>query len=259
MCGVVAAVANLKINEERVDDLKDRLKDIKNQLFENNTESGFDDEAYKQLILSIDSRGGNAGFFCGLCRLIGSQILTKRRLQKQTEEVLVNYAKKLCIDFKVQSKDVCNGVIDLNAPSIIYIIDNRPKLTAETICGVVLNEDCKSFSKDQELDFVVEIANKSSNEESLRVNSNVATDDITIVHITDIHVDLKYTKGASAVCDDIACCRKINEKMKKSESIAGSWGDYRSCDTPWQALVDALRQIKKQHSVNICHHQTSVM
>lgn len=33
------------------------------------------------------------------------------------------------------------------------------------------------------------------------------------------------------------------------EDAAGYWGDYRHCDTPWQAIEDAIHHIKGTHEV----------
>lgn len=37
-----------------------------------------------------------------------------------------------------------------------------------------------------------------------------------------------------------------------SENAAGPWGDYRNCDTPWNAIEDMFLHISKTHKVNFC-------
>lgn len=43
------------------------------------------------------------------------------------------------------------------------------------------------------------------------------------------------------------CCVSIQNITTEKSKIAGKWSDYRSCDTPWEMLTDALEQIKKNH------------
>lgn len=72
--------------------------------------------------------------------------------------------------------------------------------------------------------------------------------DLNIIHITDLHVDFNYLHKSNADCLELSCC---HEKVSNSSADieAGIWGDYRQCDSPYEAIVDALKQIKKEHSV----------
>lgn len=251
-CGVVAAVASLKINDDRADDLKKRLADIKNQLREDDTRS----ERLGRIVANLNPESSRNDFadelLCGACLSVVAQFLEMRRVELLSVQAMKNLALEMCVDFEIQSEEVCHGIIEFNAPSVAFIVDNRPELSADTVCKLLLDiGNCFNPIKQDQLDFVVEIDNATS---SSAAKSDATTkerpDELTIVHVSDIHLDLKYTVGAFSDCDEFACCREVDASENDTESVAGVWGDYHSCDTPANAVENAFKQIKKQHPVN---------
>ena len=54
-----------------------------------------------------------------------------------------------------------------------------------------------------------------------------------VMHFTDIHVDLTYTVGNNAACDQSYCCRAENGPTSDVANQAKFWGTpYHSCDIP---------------------------
>ncbi len=179
-----------------------------------------------------------------------------RRVEKMNDTELIDISIEFCVALEIQSERVCEGLIRFNAPSIIHIVDSREDLSPETICGVLLDDgECSHPYKDKLLDFTVNIDKfEDVSENSVEKLSKFASNEnLTIVHITDIHLDPKYQKGSLGVCKDYACCREFPSAYEEVNSslIAGYWGDYRGCDTPENTIIDAFEQIKKQHEVRI--------
>lgn len=81
-------------------------------------------------------------------------------------------------------------------------------------------------------------------------SSKTSNETMKIVHITDIHFDPKYLVGGLSDCEETICCREIIPE-NSTEEAAGLWGDYNYCGSPWASIVDALDQIKKDHSVSV--------
>lgn len=259
---VIAAVASLSINTDRLEDLRRRVGDIQNQL--NGDESETRSNRLKEIaanIPSVSSRKGEIedGFLCGMCFSIVGDFLNMRRVLNESEQFLRNLTLELCVDFEIQSEEVCHGVIELNAPSIFYIVDNRPDLTADTVCRVLLNDGaCIGPHTDGSLDFSIEIDDGKVRDEKNVERQEKNSENLTIIHISDIHVDFKYKQGAFADCDEPACCREKDDVNEEDPgSFAGPWGDYRSCDTPWSAIVEAFHQITRQHSVTFISFRTA--
>lgn len=79
--------------------------------------------------------------------------------------------------------------------------------------------------------------------------SAASSKDLQIVHITDTHYDPSYREGANAVCGEPTCCRLKQGNATRLENAAGRWGDYRDCDSPWEAVIDMFETIKANHKV----------
>ncbi|KAG8316617.1 hypothetical protein J6590_046663 [Homalodisca vitripennis] len=64
-----------------------------------------------------------------------------------------------------------------------------------------------------------------------------------VAHVTDTHVDLKYTAGAAA---------KGNYQPQSTSSsgdTAGLWGSYKSCDIPTSTVYNLLDTLSTRHKV----------
>lgn len=227
---VVAAVAGIIINDDRVEDLIRRIGDIKNELLEDNSE--LRSEEMKEIIASIpydSTRKDSAfkdGFLCGMCLAVFQRFIFMRRYQKQSDEYIKKLAIKLCVDFEIQSEEVCSGFVEFNTPSIFHIVDNRTTLSTDTVCKVLLNDGyCTIPYIDTSLDFKVDIDSGKSNKTSeTSEQANQSVSNLTIVHFTDIHFDAKYTKGAFADCEEYACCRETDDVNEDDPSSkAGHW------------------------------------
>jgi len=72
---------------------------------------------------------------------------------------------------------------------------------------------------------------------------------INIVQITDIHYDPKYEPYGNSYCDEPTCCREGQNGTNISGKVAGYWGDYNYCDSPWHTVVDVLDHIRDEHQV----------
>lgn len=129
-------------------------------------------------------------------------------------------------------------------PTILHIIDSKPNLTASTICGVLL-ESSSCPLNNTEFNWTVNIDNGPP---VLR-DSEDSNETLNIVQITDIHYDPKYEPYGNSDCHEPACCRNGQNKTNISGKVAGYWGDYNLCDSPWHTVVDVLDHIRAQHQV----------
>lgn len=53
--------------------------------------------------------------------------------------------------------------------------------------------------------------------------------------------------GGLADCENPLCCYADLGLANNSLQAAGRWGDYRLCDTSFEAVQNAFDQINKQH------------
>lgn len=72
----------------------------------------------------------------------------------------------------------------------------------------------------------------------------------TILHVSDIHVDMDYAEGSLAKCDGYLCCRAENGFPTDPSLAAGKWGGYL-CDMPMITLQSMLSHIVETHGDDI--------
>lgn len=126
----------------------------------------------------------------------------------------------------------------------MYIIDSKPNLTASTICGVVLESEACPLDSD-EFNWTINIDSSPP----IAIDPEESNETLNIVHITDMHYDPKYEPYGNPQCGEPACCRIGQNDTNTSGKVAGYWGDYGSCDSPWHTVVDVLDHIRSQHQV----------
>lgn len=168
-----------------------------------------------------------------------------RRVNGTSIEELSAIALDLCVTLQIQPEVVCQGLIELNVATFIYIIDERPQLTAQTMCGLILqSENCVIVDEDF-LEFSIDIDTNGSPIQGHKGGpGGRRDDDLNIYHISDVHFDPDYVIGSKAVCDEPVCCRTgIPDSPVNATQKWGGW----LCDTPWDAVVDVFNHVNDEH------------
>lgn len=199
---------------------------------------------------------GRNDMMCTLCNSVFEAYMAEIRNGATKDEIsaLVN---ELCVGLNLQTERVCEGLIERNVEEFMYIVNQRPNLTPEQMCGMIFqNLNCASEEAMTGFDFTVNVdANKPALSGSKDTSVDPSTSDLVIAHITDPHYDPSYQVGSYAACEETNCCRYDQEIPAGSDPsvAAGRWGDYRYCDSPLEAVVDAFTQIRRQHQVRYKH------
>ncbi|XP_044728677.1 sphingomyelin phosphodiesterase 1-like [Chrysoperla carnea] len=153
-------------------------------------------------------------------------------------------ATQFCIKSLLVPEEVCRGVIELNVPILIYILDKRPELTANDICEIFSQPDClKDINYEGKINsykyFTKKIPKVFKEKKSLTP--------LKIIQVSDIHYDPAYQEKSNADCDEPLCCRVDSGELQNDSSGAGNWGDYRSCDVPHKLINNAFLEIRRRH------------
>ncbi|XP_058443150.1 sphingomyelin phosphodiesterase 1-like isoform X2 [Malaya genurostris] len=192
-----------------------------------------------------------------------------KRSSVYDKEYLVQLAQNICYLYNSKSY-VCDGLVSLNSDMILYILEHLGTLpTAEGVCEVVYQGDGCVVTGSDIFDDRYPDVELSTSKNMLKTSKTSSLksdqDPLVIVHLTDIHFDPEYLVGVNADCGSGSCCRVVPElEPANPTNAAGYWGDYRSCDSPWHAVVDVVDQIRTQHPVidavyftgDIIHHFT---
>lgn len=189
-------------------------------------------------------------FTCTLCTSALGAYIREIRGGWTYEEVTESVVE-LCTDLQIQTERVCRGVIENNVQEIHFIVLQRPELTTEDMCGVIFEGDCPMGDLSK-FEWTVNVnSNKPPLTGSKDTSVAPSASDLKIVHITDPHYDPSYLTGSWAACDEGNCCRfdQFLPEGAPASDGAGRWGDYRDCDSPLDAVIDAFGAIRREHSV----------
>ncbi|XP_054725493.1 sphingomyelin phosphodiesterase 1 [Anastrepha obliqua] len=153
----------------------------------------------------------------------------------------------ICDRFNLQTEEVCSGLFELNWPVLDYIIQNTVADT-RSLCGTLPIHFCKV--RQEEYNFTLSIDASGSVIDGPKSDIPAkSSDDLKILHLTDIHYDPEYEPGALADCPEPMCCQRSSlSGVVESSKQAGYWGDYRDCDAPLHVVEHAFDHIVDTHS-----------
>ncbi|CAF4414923.1 unnamed protein product, partial [Adineta steineri] len=75
---------------------------------------------------------------------------------------------------------------------------------------------------------------------------------LTVLHLSDIHVDFAYKPGSIADCPDPLCCR--TGQPTANQTGAGFWGDFRNCDIPYWTVEALLKRIVEVEKIDFIYY-----
>lgn len=174
-----------------------------------------------------------------------------------SKEAMVAAARSVCISFRLQTPRVCRGLVESFKDDLDFIRRNT-KLNRQEMCGVVFGLDCARIVSPF-LNWTLPIppdprTSSNSQSSSQRQRTKKSQDyappgkgAVSMIQITDIHIDPYYEAGTNADCGEPLCCRAADGRPSNTAKAAGRWGDYRNCDTPVSSLKSALEHISQNH------------
>ncbi|XP_044014853.1 sphingomyelin phosphodiesterase-like [Aphidius gifuensis] len=178
---------------------------------------------------------------CLVCKSVLNTIMRLYREGVTIEEIQESTVK-MCVLFNIYNEPVCRGMIKLLTPTFKYIFDNDKTVSSEDICGLTL-QTSNCIPMPERFKWSINIDQGPL--KHIKINST--NEQIKIIHLSDLHYDPKYEPFGAAKCGMPTCCRKGQKNVNDSNIIAGYWGDYNRCDTPWHAAVDTLDHAKENN------------
>ncbi|KAF7991317.1 hypothetical protein HCN44_002879 [Aphidius gifuensis] len=187
--------------------------------------------------------GIKSTLLCTICKSVAKSIINLHRTGVPDDK-LKKTITELCVILNIQSEAVCQGVVSLNLPIFLYIIDHDSTINHNDICGLVLqNQDCTGTIALQRYEWSINVDKNNKR----FVNKKLSKQRYKILQVTDIHYDPLYEANGSADCNEPTCCRKGQYHINDQPILAGYWGDFNNCDSPWHAVTDALDNMASQH------------
>lgn len=205
----------------------------------------------------MDRAGNNGGFklSCIACQLLASLVLTLP--DGNSKEDVAQSAISLCVTILGQQETMCRGIIDGNLEVLFDLKEQGIPITPERICGTVLeNENCSVKNGPQvEWKLEVDLGTKPDKISDPSESRSRPYDDgeISIIQITDIHYDPKYTAGRTASCLEPLCCRSYQPNGTSVADQATKYGHYNYCDMPLDVVRSALEDMRKHKNISMIY------
>ncbi|XP_063982405.1 sphingomyelin phosphodiesterase-like [Diachasmimorpha longicaudata] len=182
------------------------------------------------------------GLSCLICE-IGVNLLQNHIRAGLSDEEVMGHIKPVCM--LQLSESVCEGVNQVFAPEVIYIL-RKVDMTPREICSFIMGDQCYYVATpSHEWEVSLPLVKKPVVQPLIPPKKGGRT--LKVLHISDTHYDPYYEEGANAECGDPLCCRVSSEAPASPSGRAGKWGDYRKCDTPKRTLDHMLQHIQNTH------------
>lgn len=167
----------------------------------------------------------------------------------KSKEEIVKIIYQFCVNLKIQSPRVCEGVSHLFGVEVIYVL-KRVTIGPDEICSFVIGDACGDvYNPYHEWEVAFPPVPKPEVHDIPIPKEGFPT--FKVLHISDTHYDPYYTEGSNANCNEPLCCRLTHGRPSTPHSAAGKWGDYRKCDVPKRTIDHMLDHIAETHTVRI--------
>ncbi|XP_059171988.1 sphingomyelin phosphodiesterase-like [Physella acuta] len=173
---------------------------------------------------------------CDFCMSVVTKVQSMLRT-KTPVEIIVTEAIRMCIQFSIGNEHVCNLIVPQFQDVAFYVIGNM-SLTTDQACGIVIGDSCGTPYFPGEM-WNITLPNTPKPPPQPPLPPKPQSPTLRFLHLTDIHLDMKYAVGAAVPCDEHICCRSdenathSQDQSSASDSFkAGKYGDYRKCDLP---------------------------
>ncbi|CAI4226999.1 unnamed protein product [Auanema sp. JU1783] len=166
-----------------------------------------------------------------------------------TEECTAELAIWVCEAFKIEDNFICDGIIENIKDEFMYVV-GKIIVEPNQVCSLLI-EDCGTFFDPLNVTWRLPMPpNKPTPVPKETVLPGNPT--LTVLHLTDLHLDMYYTIGEEADCATPQCCRPQNSpyELNQADSIkqpAGKWGTVGNCDAPYWLLTNMLKDIKSTY------------
>ncbi|XP_063243966.1 sphingomyelin phosphodiesterase-like isoform X2 [Bacillus rossius redtenbacheri] len=155
----------------------------------------------------------------------------------------------LCVSSRLYDSVVCPATVDVFLEMMVYFAEHAGiDAVTNRLCTLILNrETCSAdveWTVDADMGVKPDVVMPTISHNVKPVACS-QTGPVTIVHVSDLHLDPKYSPGNEAPCSRPLCCREPAPGGRPGG--AGPWGDYRRCDLPLRTVRSMLQGIRRRH------------
>ncbi|KAG2235672.1 hypothetical protein INT48_008548 [Thamnidium elegans] len=162
-----------------------------------------------------------------------------KKMSYMSESFLISTLTKVCKRTNKVDNE-CEGVIREQAPIIRKVL---PSMTVSgrdghLMCAAILNSCPYPDIEHWNVPF------PKPKPDILPTLSKSRGRTMTVLQLSDWHIDPDYIPGSEVICDKPICCRPAYTDYTNITKLASIWGEY-SCDTPLTLIKSLLDYIPK--------------
>ncbi|CAO3591762.1 unnamed protein product [Absidia cylindrospora] len=205
-----------------------------------NAQSAFetiDQNAAEDLLFHTTEDWLEAESLTSSCSSCISALQLVKTLSYTSEALLIRTLTNVCKRTKKVSPEVCRGMMEEQVPIVRKVIKTMSVSGREghLLCAAVANS-CPYPD--------IERWNVTFPKEKPRQMKQVQSsgDVMTVLQLSDWHVDPDYQENADAICNEPICCRPDSTDYSNVTKPASKWGEY-TCDPPVKLTESMLKYI----------------
>ncbi|KAK9876807.1 hypothetical protein WA026_015045 [Henosepilachna vigintioctopunctata] len=158
---------------------------------------------------------------CSACKAGAGLLQHYTRIGKSEKEIKKTIYQ-FCVNLKLQTPRVCEGITELFAGEVLYVLGRVP-IGADEICSFVIGDACGDvYNPVHEWNVMFPPVPKPAVVEQKSAEVNAPS--FKVLHLSDTHYDPYYMEGSNANCAEPLCCRFTNglalSKKKQLENGA---------------------------------------
>jgi sphingomyelin phosphodiesterase len=181
---------------------------------------------------------------CTACKA-GAGLLQHYIKSGKSEKEIKKTIYQFCVSLKIQTTRVCEGITQLFAGEVVYVL-GKVSIGPDEVCSFVIGDACGDvYNPLHEWEVMFPPVPKPAAVEQKIPEMTAPT--FKVLHLSDTHYDPYYHEGSNAACSEPLCCRLTNGMASTKDQAAGKWGDYRKCDTPKITVDNMLQHIQETH------------
>lgn len=84
---------------------------------------------------------------CWGCRIAAPTLFLYRRTMNMSDEQIARGGIDICVNARISTRHVCEGLVRINLESLLFVVDNQPKLTANIFCAFAFHGSCGEINE----------------------------------------------------------------------------------------------------------------
>lgn len=174
---------------------------------------------------------------CTACKA-GAGLLQHYIKSGKSDKEIKKTIYQFCVNLKIQTARVCEGITELFAGEVIYVL-GKVTIGPDEVCSFVIGDACgdvynplhewevmfppvpKPKTVEQKIPEVSKMDEKCKKKNLNILQINAPT--FKVLHLSDTHYDPYYHIGSNADCAEPLCCRLTNGLASTKEQAAGKY------------------------------------